>query len=361
MLGTINGSKFDIAIPHRNWQRALMDAFAILSCASPGDVVCITGPSRAGKSLLIERLAELLFGSIDFEKTGKMPAIVADAENTGAHGAFSTKSFILQMLREAKHPMYSVNGFDIDDMLTLQKIDKTTETTLRFALESALKSRGVKIIFIDEAQHVKYASKDAQAAFAVMDSWKCLAKKTGTVMVFVGAYPLLDVIANSPHLLGRKHQVHLPRYRATEEDLHSFAALLEEYSVLLNLDDSIGSLVDEAELMFFGSLGCIGLLKNWLKRADAQATIKNIKISRKLLLETRLSDSDLEEILTEINVGEARLAARSNEFIPPSKGGVTKITKSQKKSTQGESSSAPAKKSKPFQKKPVRRKQGNRV
>lgn len=76
MFGSINSSKFDIAIPHRNWQRALYDAFAILISASPGEVICITGPSRAGKSLLIRRLIDLLFGKSRFDEAGLMPTVV---------------------------------------------------------------------------------------------------------------------------------------------------------------------------------------------------------------------------------------------------------------------------------------------
>lgn len=353
MSGSINSSKFDIAIPHRNWQRALADAFAILVCASPGEVICITGPSRAGKSLLIRRLVQMLFGRNRFNETGLLPAVIVEAVNAGPHGGFSTKAFTQRLLESVKHPLFSMKGQDLDDLLAMQKMDRSTEATLRMALEHALIARGTKYLFIDEAQHVKYASRDAQASFAVMDSWKCLAQTTGLVLVLVGAYPILDIVKHSPHLLGRNHQVHFPRYHANSEDIFAFGDLLQKYSSLLNLDPTLNSLTDVVELMYEGSLGCIGLLKAWLKRTDAVASYHGVPVTKDLLLSRRLTDIDLREIGAEIQAGE-RCLART----PAS----TKATSASGKPAAAGTSSTPAKpKGKPFQRKPARSSAGNRT
>ena len=98
------------------------------------------------------------------------------------------------------------------------RFDRITENALRDTLENAIKRRQVKYIFIDEAQHVKYVTKGAQGGHAVMDSWKCLAESTAVVLIIVGAYPVLNIMKESPHLLGRKRTVHLPRYDHSEQD-----------------------------------------------------------------------------------------------------------------------------------------------
>lgn len=349
MSGMFKNTKFDIAIPHRNWQRALTEAFCILSCASPGEVVCIVGPSRAGKSLLICRLIQMLFGECRYEETGQLLAVVVDASNTGPHGTFSTKAFTQRMLNAVKHPLFSTKGQDLDDNLAMQKMDRTTEATLRIALEQALIARGTQVLFIDEAQHVKYVSKDAQAAYSVMDSWKCLAQAARLVIVFVGAYPILDVISNSPHLVGRKHQIHFPRYRANEEDILAFGQLLQKYSELIELDSSLESLVDIAELMHEGSLGCVGLLKAWVKRADAIAVVHGTPVNEKLLRDTRLPDIDVNSIRKEIITGEHSLSVTS---------GSEKVNATKR----SDAEPVPPKKSgKSFQKKPTREASGNRT
>ena len=347
MFGSYDSKKFDIAISHRNWKRAISEAFYILSCASPGDVICITGPSRAGKSSLILKLIEMLFGNHCYEDTGTMPAVVVRAINAGNNGAFSTKAFTLRALEAVKHPLFSIQGENLEDFLAMQKMDRSTEATMRIALEKAFEARKTRFLFIDEAQHVKYVGGDVQAAFAVLDSWKCLAESVGLVLVVVGAYPVVDIVARSPHLVGRKHQIHFPRYQATEKDISSFAELLATYSDIVDLDDSMSSLVDAAELMYEGSMGCIGLLKAWLKRADAIAKIDGKPIDAGLLRETRLTDLDLKSIKAEILAGERSLikssisSARSNERKEPH--------------------SPPKNKSKPFQRKPTRETAGNRV
>lgn len=353
MSGTIEPGKFDVAIPHRNWQRALADAFAVLTCASPGEVVCITGPSRAGKSLLIRRLIQMLFGESRFDETGLLPAVVVEAVNAGPHGGFSTKAFTQRLLESVKHPLFSMKGQDLDDLLAMQKMDRSTEATLRVALEHALIARETKYLFIDEAQHVQYASRDAQASFAVMDSWKCLAQTTGLVLVLVGAYPILNIVKNSPHLLGRNHQVHFPRYLANREDIVAFGQLLQKYSEFIDLDKSLTSLNDIAELMYEGSLGCIGLLKAWLKRADAVASYHNVPVSEGLLRSKRLTDLDLREIADEILVGEECLVRTSAS---KRVGGAANTSSAEKGIPGGKK-----KKGKPFQRNPTRQTAGNRT
>lgn len=348
MFGEFKPSKFDVPIPHRNWKRVLSEAFCYLSCASPGEVVCITGPSRAGKSLLIRRLIQMLVGDNCFDQTGRLPAVVVEAVNTGPHGSFSTKAFTQRMLDAVKHPVFTIRGQSLDDMLAIQKMDRTTEPSLRLFLEYALVARGVKFLFIDEAQHVKYVSKNAQAPSAVMNSWKCLAQTAGLVIVFVGAYPILDILVNATHLLGRKNPVHFQRYHPVEEDIESFAELLQSYSVLIDLDSSLNSLVDVTELMYEGSLGCIGLLKAWLKCTDAISTIQQKKIDVDLLRHTRLTDLDLRAIKAEILAGEDNMK---------------KSYMSEVRDTGCEATpSDPTKKtSKPFQRKPTREVARNRV
>src|SRR5690625_6518878 len=74
---------------------------------------------------------------------------------------------------------------------------------------------------LDEAQHVRYAGKDVLAASGVMDAIKNLAKKANVVLVICGTYPVLQSINYSGHLENRKHDVHLARYRNTDEDRKS--------------------------------------------------------------------------------------------------------------------------------------------
>src|SRR5262245_10147622 len=116
-----------------------------------------------------------------------------------------------------------------------------------------------------------------------------------------GAYPLLDVVRLSPHLIGRKHNIHFPRYRPIPEDLVAFEEILEAYSQYLQLPKGISSLRDWREPLYEGSLGCIGLLEGWLREALALAMAREaLSLTVEHLMSTRKSDSDLAELAREI-------------------------------------------------------------
>lgn len=338
----ISQKLLNININHQYWVNALEDAFAYLTCASPGEVVCILGPSRAGKSSLIDKLIQLLVGKQSMEKNGVASAISLIAKNAGPNGRFSTKSFTLDLLHLLKHPMYSISPKSPDKDRIVVRLERVTEHRLRQAAEHGLKSRKVKYLFVDEAQHILYSQKRSETAEAILDSWKCLAQEASLVLVLVGAYPLIEAIQKSPHLLGRKHQVPIPRYQLNEKDYMSFAALVAKYESLVSDYCPSGLLKSNVSFLHKHSLGCIGLLKLWLSRSLAKAEYKGEVLSKALLEQTKLSDEDLSILEQEIVVGEKRLGTINTSI---------QYTESSKKNCQ---------KSKPFQTKTTRRTKGNR-
>lgn len=336
--------KLNVKISHRNWKTALAQAFALILVAEPGEVICITGPSRIGKSRLINELMKLLCGDNDYHRTGLMPVVVVQAANTGPNGTFSTKAFVQRMLNAVDHPLLSNESRSMEDSFLYHKSDSTTEAAMKFAFERALKNRSTKYLFIDEAQHARYAIKGSQAPHAVMDSWKCLAEAARVVLIVVGAYPILEIVSNSPHLIGRKKQVELPRYRLEDGDEYAFCEVIDCFGSLLNLDCSIERLSDCAELLYEGSFGCIGLVKSWLAHAAVISQLEGTPITKQTLSQTMKSDSDRAAIWDEIALGEEFLET-STPYKPTIKRKPVK----------------PKSKAKPFRRKPTRHVPGNRA
>ncbi|MCC1498007.1 AAA family ATPase [Alcanivorax sp. 1008] len=340
-------------VTHRNWEEAINSAFYKLTYSEPGDVICITGPSRAGKTRLIGELARLLGGGLGDDESGIMRCVTVDAENTGPHGKFSTKAFTLKMLKAVRHPIYGGIGDDLNQDYSRSKAERATEGTLRSALESAFLNRKSRFLFIDEAQHVRYTSKDAMGAYAVLDSWKCMAKASGITLVIVGAYPILEVIGKSPHLIGRKSQIHLPRYQDNAEDFQQFRRILQFYANLIGEAAEEGVLIELEDMLYDGSLGCIGLLQQWLIRAAAQSCAKGFRISRASLEHEMLSEADLVSIAQEIRLGESILKLPDYKYVKDLNGDPGGNPKNPRK--------VKARKSKPFQRNPKRFKPGNRT
>ena len=301
LIKVIGGLK----IQHRNWLEALNQVYVLLLTISPGEIICITGPSRAGKTRLIDELQKLLEGDNDFSKTGLLPVVKTEAVNCSTNGSFSTKSFTKRLLRDIKHPMHGD-----EDLNSIAKQDKLSEDIYRQALEIALKARGVKYLFIDEAQHARYVGKGSQGAYAVMDSWKCLAQVSGVILIIVGAYPILDILRNSPHMIGRKYQVNLGRYQLNKEDLMEFTAILNQYGEATGHSKFF---IENIELLYKGSLGCIGLVRAWLLKSFALAGVRGAPLTKEILLESQQTLDDLSSMAEEIQHGERLLEAMSVE------------------------------------------------
>lgn len=335
-------------ISHRNWTYALTDAFEAMWAASPGEVICITGPSRAGKSKLITELTGLVVGP-EIRDDGNMPVVSVMASNCSVNGAFSTKAFTVRALTAVKHPFFGIMD-DSEDWNTgaIKKVERNTEGVLRPALEQALRARNTRYMFVDETQHALYARGGDKDGAAILDSWKCLAAEAGIILVLVGAYPLLRIINLCPHLLGRKSQIHLPRYLPVREDLMAFEQILESYSEFVRLPREIDSLRNWNELLYTGALGVIGHLEAWLRRALARAASRGSDVlSEKHLLDTMTRRDELKVLATEIEEGEAALES-GNGF--DRLNGVKEKSISPKKSSR-----------KPFQKKPRRYPIGGRT
>lgn len=346
-IGNIRGKR----IPHRNYERALSDGMAALVSAAPSEVVCITGPSRVGKSRLAGELTELIAGKEPIRSDGSMPVVNLEAANCSVRGQFSTKSFTVRALEAIRHPIYGPCSSDTAwDTRRYQLLERTAEGILRPAFEFGLKHRRTRYLFIDEAQHIIYAPGGAPAAAAILDSWKCLAATTQTVLVLIGAYPLLDVLKLCPHLLGRKHQIHLPRYYSTRDDLLVFESILDGYTQLIRLPPDVGSLRRWNKLLYDDSFGCLGLLELWLRAALAVTRSRGEDVLTKdHLLAARRPLVERRGLAAEIEQGERALMV-DGDGTAPCPSAVDTPAKDAKPQTRP----------KPFQKRPRRYSVGGR-
>jgi len=335
-------------ISHRYWNQALPEAFSLLNACNSGEIFCITGPSRSGKSRLIKELSKRIVGDPSHLPEGVMPLVSVLATNCSTNGFFSTKSFIQRCHEAIQHPIYGVNSpTDPWGVKRFRTLHQTPEATLNLAFISALKYRRSLYLVIDESQHIRYAPGGDKNAGAILDSWKCLAEEAKVVLVLVGAYPLLNVLKLCTHAIGRKRQIHLPRYHTTSEDIYGFLELLEAYTKFIRLPPDVSSLSNWAEILYEGSFGCIGLLEGWLRDALAIAQANEADcLSESHIFKTRKLKSELAQLAQEILEGEELIYSdvqipTQNQFKTP--GNIVPKSTKKKQAVR-----------KPFKKKPKR-------
>jgi len=348
MLHAINKIKTE-QLSHRNWKFALSESISTLIASSSGEVLSITGPSRVGKTRLVKELSILLVGEKETIDDGLIPVVYVLATNSVKNNFFDSKDFVIRALEAIKHPFYGVNAAnDPWGVERYRKLDKISEANLRRALETAIENRKTLYLVIDEVQHILRCYGGIAAASAFLNSLKSLAQQTNIILVLVGAYPILEALRLSPHMLGREHLVHFPRYSVKHDDLIVFNQILLFYSNYVHLPIGVGSLCDWNEYLFNGSLGCIGLLEKWLRTALANVIASgDTVLELKHLERTIKSDDKLYRIEEEILDGE-KLLASSGKCINNLNNSEEKIIEvdKRKKITKN--------KRKPFQKKPRR-------
>lgn len=335
----------DTCVQHLRFVETVDYLFSQMTFAQPGEVIILVGPSRVGKSRAAQLAARRLIGS-PLPQDGVLPFIIVEAENSSRMGAFSSKAFMRSCLEAVGHPIYGVcqEGDEARSKLDT-RINRTPEGLLRDALEHALKIRQTKYLIIDEAHHVGYSGRSNYSGQAILDSWKCMANKTGVVLVLVGGYRLLDLIGLASHLVGRLRPIHFSRYDSTvAADVMAFEQILQTWGQHLRFSRS-DSLRRVNSYLFKHSYGCIGHLSKWLRTALSICECRNLgAFSLDILAEARHPEQFEKTILNDIAIGERFFDVGATVQSEPLRGTATS-----------------SKVGKPFKRKPERYARGGRA
>jgi hypothetical protein len=161
---------------------------------------------------------------------------------------------------------------------------------------------------IDEAQHMaKMAS--GRRLLDQLDVIKSIANRTGTVHVLFGTYDLLALRNLGGQVSRRSVDLHFPRYRAEDaSDRRVFLNVLHSFRQQLPLPEEF-DLVSHWEYLYERSVGCVGVLKQWLVKALCGALRAGRSgLTLRDLERTGLSVAQCEKMLSEAAEGEARFA-----------------------------------------------------
>ncbi len=277
-------------------------------------LVMVLGPTGVGKTTLRLKTEQVLtkdlLNELDFDRA-RTPVVSVEAIAPPS-GRFNWRDHFKRMLYAMDEPLV-----ERKERLPLSSADSGVRFTCsprvhgeeyHRAVEHALRFRRPTAVLIDEAQHLaKMAS--GRRLLDQLDVIKSIANCTRTVHVLFGTYDLLAFRNLSGQLSRRSVDVHFRRYQAeTNDDRRTFLNILCSFERQVPLPEP-PRLVEKWDYLYEGSIGCVGVLKEWLvktlatllKRGSPRLTLRDLE-------EHALSVSQCEKMLREATEGEARMA-----------------------------------------------------
>ena len=185
--------------------------------------------------------------------------------------------------------------------------DRGLTADYHYAVEQALRYRRPKAVLIDEAQHL-FTLASGRRIEDQLNVLKSLANRSNTVHVLCGTYELLRARNLSGQLSRRSIDIHFPRYDIGEaSDRRIFAKILQTFAAQMPFAQP-PDLINSWEYLYERSIGCVGILKDWLARALATAMRCSAPtLTLKHLEKHALSVSQCDRLIEEAARGESQL------------------------------------------------------
>lgn len=280
----------------------LMDA---IDGATPGSLILVLGPTGVGKTTLRLK-AESVLGQQMPPSPGRLPFVSLDVPPPHAM-RFSWRDYFSRLLVAMDEPLIDAKTGRLATG-TPPARSIAIGSDLSYAAEQALRYRRPPVVFVDEAQHLARIASGRRLSDQ-LDVIKSIANRTGTVHVLLGTYEFLAFRNLSAQLSRRCLDLHFQRYRAdAEAERQVFQNVLLTFQKQLPFPEAEVDLVAMWDFLYERSVGCVGILKEWLLRACVRSIRHGAPTLTKENLEhTALAISQCEKILAESREGEMRL------------------------------------------------------
>jgi AAA domain len=284
--------------------------------------IFVYGASGVGKTTLRKRVEQKLLEKAlpDLEQDrGRIPVVGVEAVAPESR-SFNWKDYYTRSLFALEELLidykfdYGVRGIYRDSRGELVVESKVVAPALRRALENTLRHRHPDVFFIDEGQHLAKMSS-GQKLQDQLDCLKSLANMTGILHCLIGTYELLTFRNLSGQLSRRSVDIHFPRYQLDNfDDVQAFKSVLLTFQCQMPVEET-PDFVLHWEYCYERTLGCVGILKNWLTRALKDALDEGASTVTLKHLERRAwSVAQCQRMFKEILEGERQLTETESDI-----------------------------------------------
>jgi len=243
-------------------------------------LVFFHGVTGVGKTTVVRRTSEelrrLLFH--DAERDPNLVPVVYVRAWRAETGSFSWHGIHCDILKALDEPHIDkrIPQLTIDGVVhNLRHRGKSAREMRQLAVDS-LKQHKTSVLFIDEGQHLQSVAS-AKLFHAQLDILKSLADETGILVVLIGPFELVRFLELSPQLARRSERYYFGHYLPHDPtDRQEFTNIVASLTNFLPLPEPT-DLIEHVPFLYEGSLGLVGVCKNWLDRALLRALDRNAR------------------------------------------------------------------------------------
>jgi hypothetical protein len=317
-------------VKHAILARVLDEAMFYLHDSPSTGIVNIVGPTGAGKTMVRNEIeaSTIKLRHEEMVRHRHVRPVISTTALASGNTKFAWSDLCQAALLELGDP-FSVRSspehFDEEFRQRIEDLPKLgsrpTLARVRYRLAAEFMLRKTVVWCIDEVQHAVFEDRKGGATpehqLAV---FKSIVQLASTKLLLLGPPNVARQFFTNGQLSRRSRTVYFTRYRADKEDeLREFCRVCN--TLLHHMKPaSVPTLQDIGQMLYSGTAGCIGVLKDWLERAltialkragnpvEAVVTIDDLR-------ETRIDPEALEAMLRDIHYMERSVVDRSDDAL----------------------------------------------
>lgn len=295
--------------------------------STPGSLIICCGPPGVGKTTVMKEIVvELTKRRLtELEQDPGLLAIASLHLMAPQTGNFDWKKhyfkpLLVSMEEPLVHKKIDTSPWAPNHGANMRLIaNRRTDGELyREAVETALHHRQPTAVLIDDAQHVGVISS-SRRQLDQTNTFKSVADRTKVTHVLFATYEFVPFRNLNGQVSRRSLDIHFPRYLAIDKTQRTYFInaiyTFQRWLPLPIMPEFVkaDSTCPDWDFFYEHSLGCIGVLKDWLTRACSLALRLNKEtITREHLEKCALSVSSLTQLLAEITAGESEMEESIN-------------------------------------------------
>src|SRR5260370_58018 len=227
-------------------------------------ILAVFGATGVGKSTVMQRVAEKLRAEEPNPSVVPVVVIKASPEDVGASARLDYYRKVLKQLQGHVAVRDRAKNLQLFTKQERKSRDPAEWLDMRAAVQYALSLLRVKVVFVDEAQHLMYVDTPHKPT-AQLDWLKTFTEQTNVLHVLVGNFDLYDCCHLNAQAARRMRDLPFYRYHLNNEsECAEFARALRTFLEEVPLDVDVAGLLSHWRWFGEWSLGCIGVLGYWL-------------------------------------------------------------------------------------------------